>query len=100
MQWVKPELVAQIRFVEWTAEGHLRHAAFLGLRRTHSCVGRGAHRHSRLASPRLAVLAASRRRYYSEPTSRTSSLEVFRAHVQYRVRPYSRAAAAAVSASA
>ena len=27
-----PELVAQIRFVEWTAEGRLRHAAFLGLR--------------------------------------------------------------------
>jgi DNA ligase D-like protein (predicted ligase) len=32
MQWVKPKLVAQIRFVEWTAEGHLRHAAFLGFR--------------------------------------------------------------------
>ena len=30
MQWV--ELVAQVRFVEWTAEGRLRHAAFLGLR--------------------------------------------------------------------
>jgi len=32
MQWVKPTLVAQIRFVEWTAEDHLRHAAFLGVR--------------------------------------------------------------------
>jgi bifunctional non-homologous end joining protein LigD len=32
MQWVKPEPVAQVRFVEWTAEGRLRHAAFLGLR--------------------------------------------------------------------
>jgi bifunctional non-homologous end joining protein LigD len=32
MQWVTPALVAQIRFVEWTAEGHLRHAAYLGLR--------------------------------------------------------------------
>lgn len=32
MQWVKPELVAQIRFVEWTADDHLRHAAFLGMR--------------------------------------------------------------------
>ena len=32
MQWVRPKLVAQIRFVEWTAEGRLRHAAFLGLR--------------------------------------------------------------------
>lgn len=32
MQWVKPSLVAQIQFVEWTAEGRLRHASFLGLR--------------------------------------------------------------------
>ena len=32
MQWVKPDLVAQIRFVEWTADGRLRHAAFIGLR--------------------------------------------------------------------
>jgi len=32
MQWVKPVIVAQIRFVEWTADGHLRHAAFLGVR--------------------------------------------------------------------
>lgn len=32
MRWVRPKLVAQVRFVEWTAEGHLRHAAFLGLR--------------------------------------------------------------------
>jgi DNA ligase D-like protein (predicted ligase) len=32
MQWVKPDLVAQVRFVEWTAEGRLRHARFLGMR--------------------------------------------------------------------
>jgi len=32
MRWTKPELVVQIRFVEWTAEGRLRHAAFLGVR--------------------------------------------------------------------
>ena len=32
MYWTKPQLVAQIRFVEWTAESRLRHAAFLGLR--------------------------------------------------------------------
>jgi bifunctional non-homologous end joining protein LigD len=36
MQWVRPELVAQVRFVEWTAEGRLRHAAFLGLRKDKS----------------------------------------------------------------
>ena len=32
MRWLKPKLAAQIRFVEWTADGHLRHAAFLGVR--------------------------------------------------------------------
>ena len=32
MVWVRPEAVVQIRFVEWTAEGNLRHAAFVGLR--------------------------------------------------------------------
>jgi ATP-dependent DNA ligase len=31
--WTKPELVAQIQFVEWTAENRLRHSKFLGLRR-------------------------------------------------------------------
>lgn len=30
--WTRSELLAQIRFVEWTAEGRLRHAAFLGVR--------------------------------------------------------------------
>jgi bifunctional non-homologous end joining protein LigD len=32
MQWLEPKLVAQIRFVEWTADDRLRHAAFLGVR--------------------------------------------------------------------
>jgi bifunctional non-homologous end joining protein LigD len=32
MHWVSPKLVVQVRFVEWTAEGRLRHAAFVGLR--------------------------------------------------------------------
>jgi bifunctional non-homologous end joining protein LigD len=32
MQWVRPALVVQIRFLEWTAEGRLRHATYLGRR--------------------------------------------------------------------
>lgn len=32
MRWIRPQLLAQIRFTEWTAEARLRHAAFLGLR--------------------------------------------------------------------
>jgi ATP-dependent DNA ligase len=30
--WLKPKLVVQISFVEWTENGHLRHAKFLGTR--------------------------------------------------------------------
>ena len=30
--WVKPQLVAQVRFTEWTADGILRHPVYLGLR--------------------------------------------------------------------
>ena len=30
--WVRPQLVAQIRFTEWTADGKLRHPVYLGLR--------------------------------------------------------------------
>ena len=30
--WVRPELVAQIAYAEWTADGKLRQPAFLGLR--------------------------------------------------------------------
>jgi bifunctional non-homologous end joining protein LigD len=30
--WVKPRLAAEVRFVEWTAEGRLLHSVFLGLR--------------------------------------------------------------------
>ena len=30
--WVKPQLVAQVRFTEWTDEARLRHPAYLGLR--------------------------------------------------------------------
>jgi bifunctional non-homologous end joining protein LigD len=29
--WLKPVLVAQIEFLEWTPDGHLRHSSFLGL---------------------------------------------------------------------
>ena len=30
--WVKPRLVAEIKFTEWTSAGEMRHPVFLGLR--------------------------------------------------------------------
>jgi bifunctional non-homologous end joining protein LigD len=32
VQWVEPRLVAEVRFTEWTHDGHLRHPAYLGIR--------------------------------------------------------------------
>ncbi len=31
-RWLRPELVGQIEFAEWTPDGHLRHSKFVGLR--------------------------------------------------------------------
>jgi ATP-dependent DNA ligase len=31
-RWLRPELVGQFEFVEWTADSHLRHARFVALR--------------------------------------------------------------------
>ena len=46
--WVKPQLVAQVRFTEWTDDGRLRHPAYLGLRddKTPKDVRREAGRHA------------------------------------------------------
>jgi bifunctional non-homologous end joining protein LigD len=32
VHWVNPDLVAEVEFLEWTREGHLRHPSFIGLR--------------------------------------------------------------------
>ena len=31
-QWLKPVLVGQFEFLEWTGHNHLRHTKFVGLR--------------------------------------------------------------------
>ena len=30
--WVKPSLIAEVEFLEWTGADHLRHTKFVGLR--------------------------------------------------------------------
>jgi len=30
-RWVKPTLVAEVEFAEWTPDGHVRHASFISL---------------------------------------------------------------------
>ena len=31
-RWLKPRLVGQFEYVEWTPDDHLRHSRFIGLR--------------------------------------------------------------------
>ena len=32
LRWVKPRMVVEVSFAEWTRDGSLRHAAFVALR--------------------------------------------------------------------
>jgi bifunctional non-homologous end joining protein LigD len=43
LRWVKPRLVIEVSFVEWTRDGALRHSEFVALRddKRASDVGRG-----------------------------------------------------------
>jgi bifunctional non-homologous end joining protein LigD len=67
MQWVMPSLVAQVRFVEWTEDGHLRHASFLGVRddkparlvRREGSQGHAVARATSVAAPRAPRRAAA-----------------------------------------
>lgn len=36
IQWVKPEIVCQVKFTEWTDDGKMRHPVYLGLRKDKS----------------------------------------------------------------
>ena len=66
-RWVRPELVAQVRFTEWTADAKLRHPVYLGLRDdkpTEDVVRekkRGAGRASDDASARIAAVVGQLR---------------------------------------
>ncbi len=60
--WVTPELVAQIKFTEWTADHHLRHPVYLGLRddkRARDVVRESTTRHHGSVKKRLGTRASA-----------------------------------------
>lgn len=71
VHWVKPELLIEASFAEWTAQGRIRHGVFHGVRtdkparaimqeRPQSPPGAGASRKGRMAAPLAADKQSSR----------------------------------------
>ena len=64
-QWLKPILVGQFEFLEWTADSHLRHSRFVGLRedKTATDVGRESFAPLRKQPERRAPAGRTGRRH-------------------------------------
>ena len=67
-RWLRPVLVAQLEFLEWTADNHLRHTTFIGLRGTSRREPFGGSRTQRRMARSVIVSA-------SMPTCRADSLD-------------------------
>ncbi len=70
--WVRPDLVAQVRFTEWTTDGKLRHPVYLGLRDDKPA--RDVHREQAVvrhtAAPREAATVSPRQLSSGPPPAR------------------------------
>ncbi len=89
--WVKPELVAEVAFSEWTRAGHIRHAVFQGLRadkaagtvRREAVTAVGSSRahdgaHVAKASVRPAGVQVTHAERVIDPQSGTTKIELVR----------------------
>ena len=61
-EWAKPELVAEIAFAEFTCEGRVRHASFIGLRGDKAAAAVVPERAEHLADLEASVRISSRER--------------------------------------
>ena len=50
--WVRPELVAQVNFSEWTSDGRMRHPSFQGLREDKPAIEVVREKEKKLSGPR------------------------------------------------
>jgi bifunctional non-homologous end joining protein LigD len=72
--WVKPQLVCQVRYTEWTTDGKLRHPVFAGLREDKAAREVGRERAAKKPTPakrsRNTTRPASKKRAPATKTSR------------------------------
>jgi bifunctional non-homologous end joining protein LigD len=76
VHWVKAQLVAQVEFAEWTAEGLLRQASFQGLREDKD--PRTAQRERPVAGNRVGAVVVSHPERVIYTTPRITKLDVVR----------------------
>ena len=84
VHWVKPTLVAEVSFGEWTRDGNIRHSVFHGLRidKKAEVIIREKPVHSKPAKPGSATIPASLRITHPErvidPSSRFTKMDLVR----------------------
>ena len=82
--WVKPELVAEVEFTEWTSDGRLRHPSFQGLRedkRPEECTREVPERPGRPAGEKTV------RRPVAAKHARAAAVEITPTHAERVVFP-------------
>lgn len=93
VRYVRPELVAEVEFRAWTADGHLRHASFRGLREDKPAreVTREASKIAAAAtkpSPRTVKLTHPDRLYWPEQGVTKEGLADYYAEVWRYIAPF------------
>jgi bifunctional non-homologous end joining protein LigD len=76
-RWVRPELVAEVTFTEWTPDGHIRHPSFKGLRedKPASAITREPTAHVQVPASALKVTHGDR---VIDPTTGLKKIDLVR----------------------
>ena len=72
--WVTPKLVAEVEFAEWTRNGHIRNASFVGMREDKSATD--VRRETPLDSPAHPAVKVTHPEKILDPASKTTKLEI------------------------
>lgn len=91
VRYVRPELVAEVEFRAWTADGHLRHAAFRGLREdkpARQIVREGAAPQAAAAPKRAVRLTHPDRVYWPEAGITKEGLADYYSDVWRKIAPF------------